>query len=241
MEKFYELSSSIIGKNCTTQLFVKGNFYNLPCLKLIVSKLLSYGIILGAVVVKVPQVIKIVDSRSAEGLSYPAYLLETIASSITFAYNIRANNAFSTYGETLFMTVQNVVITLLILLLNRKIIGFFLTMIAYSFFSFGLYTPALVDVKMMAILQASTIPIFVASRIPQILQTYSNGHTGQLSALTVLLVWLGSVARVFTTMQEVKDSLLLVGFCSAAFLNTIIAGQMVYYWRSKPAKKAKSD
>ena len=93
----------------------------------------------------------------------------------------------------------------------------------------------------MSVLQASTIPIFVASRIPQIMQTYSSGHTGQLSALTVMLVWLGSVARVFTTLQEVKDGLLLIGFASAAFLNTIIAGQMVYYWKSKPLKKSKAE
>jgi len=39
---------------------------------------------------------------------------------------------------------------------------------------------------------------------------YQNKSTGQLALITVLLAWAGNVARVFTTLQEVKDPLLLV-------------------------------
>lgn len=67
-------------------------------------------------VVKLPQIQKIVSARSARGLSFTAYALETLGYAISLAYAARSGFPFSTYGENLFMTAQNIVITLLILL-----------------------------------------------------------------------------------------------------------------------------
>jgi len=43
---------------------------------------------------------------------------------------------------------------------------------------------------------------------------------------------LGSLSRIFTTLQEVPDKLILYGFIAGFTLNAIIAAQMVYYWNS---------
>ena len=91
------------------------NFADAPCLKLAVSKGLGIGIITAASVVKVPQILKLVRSRSASGVSFLSYLLETASYLISLAYNIRNGFPFSTFGETAFILVQNVVITLLVL------------------------------------------------------------------------------------------------------------------------------
>lgn len=48
----------------------------------------------------------------------------------------------------------------------------------------------------------------------------------------------GSLSRIFTTLQEVDDKLILYGFISGFFLNAILALQMVYYWNA-PSEKAK--
>lgn len=42
----------------------------------------------------------------------------------------------------------------------------------------------------------------------------------------------GSLARVFTTIAEVDDPLILYGFLGGAFLNFVLAAQMVWYWNS---------
>jgi mannose-P-dolichol utilization defect protein 1 len=47
----------------------------------------------------------------------------------------------------------------------------------------------------------------------------------------------GSLSRIFTTIQEVDDKLILYGFIAGFILNAILAAQMVYYWNA-PAKKA---
>lgn len=38
---------------------------------------------------------------------------------------------------------------------------------------------------------------------------------------------LGSISRIFTTIQEVDDKLILYGFVAGFVLNLIMAGQMV--------------
>ncbi len=48
----------------------------------------------------------------------------------------------------------------------------------------------------------------------------------------------GSLSRIFTTLQEVDDKLILYGFISGFALNAVLALQMVYYWNA-PSAKAK--
>lgn len=56
---------------------------------------------------------------------------------------------------------------------------------------------------------------------------------------------LGSLSRIFTTLQEVDDKLILYGFIAGFALNAVLAAQMMYYWNSPrsthetPSKHAK--
>lgn len=47
---------------------------------------------------------------------------------------------------------------------------------------------------------------------------------------------LGSLARVFTTLQEVDDKLILYSFVAGFALNLVLALQMLYYWNQPSAK-----
>lgn len=42
----------------------------------------------------------------------------------------------------------------------------------------------------------------------------------------------GSLSRIFTTLQEVDDKLILYGFIAGFTLNVTLALQMLYYWKS---------
>lgn len=237
------LAIRVVGAECTTELLDKANYQHLPCVKLAVSKCLSLGIITGAMVVKVPQIVKIILSRSTQGLSGLSYLLETLAASITFGYNLRARNPFSTYGETFFMVLQNLVIMVLLGLYRRQMMRTVLLLSIYSVFMSSLLIPAYFTDATVRSLQALTIPLNMLSRLPQILIIWRHRGTGQLSALTVFLVWAGSMARVYTSFQETaKDRLLLLSFGLAALLNSVILVQLLYYWRepAEPKQKTKA-
>ncbi len=47
----------------------------------------------------------------------------------------------------------------------------------------------------------------------------------------------GSLSRIFTTLQEVDDKIILYGFIAGFALNAVLAAQMVYYWRSPTTAK----
>ena len=43
---------------------------------------------------------------------------------------------------------------------------------------------------------------------------YNNGHTGQLSFITCFMLFAGGCARIFTSLQETGDIILIINFSS---------------------------
>ena len=56
-------------------------------------------------------------------------------------------------------------------------------------------------VTVSAYFQAANIPMVVVGKMIQAISNYRQGHTGQLSAITVFLLAAGSLARIFTSIQ----------------------------------------
>lgn len=50
----------------------------------------------------------------------------------------------------------------------------------------------------------------------------------------------GSLSRIFTTLQEVDDKLILYGFIAGFILNAVLAAQMIYYWNAPATKNVKT-
>ena len=63
-----------------------------------------------------------------------------------------------------------------------------------TFFYLGL-DPKLCPVELLWYGQAINIPMIVVGKFMQIYANFSNGHTGQLSAITTFLLALGAIAR----------------------------------------------
>jgi mannose-P-dolichol utilization defect protein 1 len=225
---------SLLGDPCYSALLLDVDFAQHPeCVSLAISKVLGIAIITAASVVKVPQIIKLARSQSAEGLSFPSYLLETASFVITLAYNVRSGFPFSTYGEVGLILVQDVIITVLILWYTGRVsvAGAVLAALGASAYAM-MGNNELVDDGQMKQLQTVAGVLGVASKLPQILANYQQGGTGQLSAFAVFNYLAGSLSRIFTTLQEVDDQLILWGFIAGFSLNAILAFQMVYYWDS---------
>ncbi|RAL65004.1 hypothetical protein DID88_001594 [Monilinia fructigena] len=78
--------------------------------------------------------------------------------------------------------------------------------------AFALFSGNVLDMQQLAYLQAGAGVLGVASKLPQILTVWQEGGTGQLSAFAVFNYLAGSLSRIFTTLQEVDDKLILYGF-----------------------------
>lgn len=224
------VSKNHIGTKCTKALLVNFDYNNFECIKIAVSKALGLGIVLGSAVVKVPQIIKIFYSGSAAGLSLTAYMLELIAAIVTLAYNLRRETPFSTFGECFFIFAQNIIILAMMGAVKNQRLLYTVVIIFISILTSGLLLPGYVSDSLITKLQTATIPMLMCSRIPQIYAIWKEKSHGQLSIITVLLVALGSLARVYTALQETANDMILVGsFIIAAGLNNFIFLQIIYY------------
>ncbi|KAL7620839.1 hypothetical protein AAE478_009837 [Parahypoxylon ruwenzoriense] len=232
----HDLGVSIIGDVCYKKLILELDPTDLDCLKLAISKGLGIGIIGASSIVKVPQIIKLVQSQSSSGISFLSYLLETSSYLISLAYNVRNGFPFSTYGETALILGQNVIITILVLNYSGRASMGALFVAALAASVVTLFNGGILDMQTLSYLQAGAGVLGVASKVPQIAAIYQQGGTGQLSAFTVFNYLAGSLSRIFTTLQEVDDKLILYGFVAAFGLNLVLASQMVYYWNAPSAK-----
>lgn len=180
-----DLGVSIIGEQCYQTLLLDVALDDQDCLKLAISKGLGIGIVAASSIVKLPQILKLVRSRSAEGVSFLSYLLETSAYLITLAYNYRNEFPFSTYGETALILGQNVVISVLVLNFSGRasLAALFIAALAAS--AATLFAPNILDMQALGYLQAGAGVLSVASKLPQIAAIWQQGGTGQLSAFAV--------------------------------------------------------
>lgn len=225
-------------ESCYDEFFLNLNFLDVPCLKIVLSKGLGIGIILGSVMVKLPQILKLMGAKSAEGLSFKSVLLELLAITGTMAYSIANKFPFSAWGEALFLMMQTVTIGFLIQHYGGRSSRGLLFLVVY----FGLLVLVLSPVTPISVvtsMQASNVPAIIISRLIQAWSNFRNGHTGQLSAVSVFLLFAGSLARIFTSLQETGDSLMALTYVISSTCNGVIALQVLYYWNSSPERKKK--
>jgi mannose-P-dolichol utilization defect protein 1 len=157
---------------------------------------------------------------------------------VTCAYSYHNGFPFSTYGENIFLGIQNIAITLLIVYFPSSTLRRSasspgnLPKVAGAAIAFAASIGALVSLpkETVAFLQMTTLPLGLFSKLPQIAQNHRAQSTGQLSTFAVVAQILGCLARLFTTATEVKDTLVLASFFLALILNVVLGLQMwVYY------------
>ncbi|KAM5215242.1 mannose-P-dolichol utilization defect 1 protein isoform 5-T5 [Hipposideros larvatus] len=85
----------LLPEKCYDQILVQWDLLHVPCLKILLSKGLGLGIVAGSLLVKLPQVFKILGAKSAEGLSVKSVMLELVALTGTMVYSIVNNFPFS--------------------------------------------------------------------------------------------------------------------------------------------------
>ena len=96
-------------------------------------------------------------------------------------------------------------------------------------------------IDLVASLQTTTLFIFSASKVPQIVQAFRQKSTGKLDLFMVALQLLGSLTRVFTTLQSVDDFRYALGYIIGSTLSGIMCLQILMYGdkSATTAKKSK--
>ena len=78
-----------------------------PHILVCLLQVLGYAIVAGAGLLKVPQILGVLRSRSAQGLNLASFELENIGFSIHTAYGFVLGLPFSAFGEAVIILLQN--------------------------------------------------------------------------------------------------------------------------------------
>ncbi|KAL7700426.1 hypothetical protein NQL31_003396 [Lotmaria passim] len=201
-------------------------------LRYLISHCLSYAVVVGASILKVPQILKVLQNNKADGISLISIVVELLSYVVSTSWGIVQGLPFRDYGENFLITVQLVVLLLLVAKLQRKTRSACLAL-AVELLTFYAFAGDHVPRSVHETLLSGQVLLNMSSRVPQIYANYQTRCRGQLSFLTFFLAFGGGVARVMTTALNVSwekgKAIMLVQFGVAASLNAIILAQMLYY------------
>ncbi|XP_055859163.1 mannose-P-dolichol utilization defect 1 protein homolog [Episyrphus balteatus] len=238
-EAVKNLALYIMNEECYDNYFVDHDFLDVPCFKALLSKGLGMGIIAGSLLVKVPQVLKILANKSGEGISVMGVLLDLVAITFHMSYNFMNGYPFSAWGDAVFLILQTAAIAALIFFYGGSSAKAGVFLAAYSTIVYVLNS-GLTPLKIIFMAQSINIPIILVGKMTQAYTNYKNKSTGQLSAATCFMLLAGSLARIFTSIQETGDPMMVLTFGVSSFANAVIVAQMVYYWKKTGKKPIKT-
>lgn len=204
---------------------------------MLLSKALGCALIAGSLGVKVPQILKIWNAKNAEGLNLFSIFLDLFAITFSLSYSFVKGFPFTAWGDVSFLALQTAIIACLVLTYTGGIAKAFVFLTAYSTICYVLMGGT-APLQFLWSMQAFNIPIMVLGKMSQAYTNFQNGSTGQLSAVTCFMLFFGSLARIFTSVQETGDTMMIMTYCFSAVSNGVLVAQCIYYWNVEKPKAA---
>ncbi|XP_030295001.1 mannose-P-dolichol utilization defect 1 protein-like [Sparus aurata] len=228
------LVSFVMPKKCYEEIFVHLHMH-VPCLKFILNKIFGFWILLETFLAQPPQLVKILWRRSAAGISLTSALLQLYAFSWPVVYAMAHNFPLFAYAEKLLALAQTAAIVFLILHYRGDTLRGALFLSAYGgvIFLLGSYAVAAVTSAM----QASSVAALIGSKALQARTNHHNGHTGQLSTLSVLLSCAGSLGVAVMSLQETGGSFTTLSHMLSACLSCVLVVQVLCYSSAETPRK----
>ncbi|KAM3823918.1 mannose-P-dolichol utilization defect 1 protein isoform 2-T2 [Vipera latastei] len=206
----------LLPERCYEELVVNLNLLHVPCLKASLSKVLGLGVVAGSLVdAPDPEDPGGQERRGPELPFHPAG-----------AGGHQRHHGLQ-HGPRL--PLQTVSIGFMVQHFGghtRRGLAFLFTYFALLSLLLSPLTPSV----LVTTLQVSNMPTAATGRLLQAATNYQNGHTGQLSAITTFLLFAGSLARIFTSIQETGDLLMVLTYVVSLACHSLLLGQVLYYW-----------
>lgn len=226
---FETIVGNLLSPHCFEELVLKQHFFDLGCNKMLLSKLLGYAILVGSLLVKFPQIVKIYWNKSGVGVSVLAETIMLAAIFGSMAYGYTSEFPLSAYGDSYFLFIQTILVILLVLYYQRKYLAALTYLILCSSVTALMYQK-LLPPQLVGALAGLSLVFSLISRLWQSYCIYQAKSTGNLSAITMLMLFFGSIARIFTSIQETGDPTLIWTYILNTLANSLLIFQLGYYW-----------
>ncbi|XP_046452786.1 solute carrier family 66 member 3-like [Daphnia pulex] len=174
------------------------------------------------VVLKVPQIISLVNSKSTTGLSLSGTLLELTSFTIGLCYNVFSGYALSSYLEYPILVGQVLLLLVLLLHYSRRIGPKWLAAFGvYSAVVYALSTGMFPGALLVTLMSLCT-PLSATSRLVQIRTMHSSQNSESVSVLTWSIAVYTCVMRIFITLDRGFDAPLLANYSVSLILNLAV-------------------
>ncbi|EFX78929.1 hypothetical protein DAPPUDRAFT_320045 [Daphnia pulex] len=174
------------------------------------------------VVLKVPQIISLVNSKSATGLSLSGTLLELISFTIGLCYNVFSGYALSSYLEYPILVGQVLLLLALLLHYSQRIGPKWLAAFGvYSAVVYALSTGMFPGALLVTLMSLCT-PLSAASRLVQIRTMHRSQNSESVSVLTWSIAVYTCVMRILITLDRGFDAPLLANYSVSLILNLVV-------------------
>jgi len=194
------------------------------------SKFLGYGILVGSLFLQVPQLIKILKLRSVAGISRWSRYSEVPINTSSCIYHYLIKAPLSTWGENIIVLAQNLIIVCTCWIWDKQRVQKREMFAAVGALALLSAVQLSLPPSLLPLLIWLNIPFILGSTVPQIVQNFQQGHTGQLAILTCFMKLGGCVVRLFTTVTQIGlDPGLLIGYSAGASMNLTLMVQGIVY------------
>lgn len=202
--------------------FLTATLVDPRCKYLLLSKLVGYSIVLSGLFLKVPQVLDLFRFGKHQGLNIPVLLFESLGLKIIVAHNHSISLPFSTYGEAVFIYLQDIILIFSILYYRNNTNFLFFGLLVYAYISY--YILDLYSSSSAILSRAVEIvaPILTFLIVPQIWFNFRYPNLIGISAKTAGLGLLIACGRLITTLIEVDSTFYLANAFAAAFFESCL-------------------
>jgi len=223
-----------------------GSLTSGACAARLLSEAISVAVLLGSVLLKLPQILNILSSKNVEGLSYVSLVTAVPLSLTGCIYQYLKEKPPLSYAGDVSLLLQNAFLVILLWCYSKRKIS--LTHIVFAVVGFilvaviSLFLPS----EYQFLLVTSSLPLMLLAKVPQIVENARNASTSSLSAITTTLEFLGNLARIFTTLQHANfdatkiDYSMAINFFVGAFFAFVLLLQ-IFLYRETTSKKEKSS
>jgi len=224
----YRLLPSVCEKPDTFLSTIQAVLLSSLCFKASLSKGLGLGMVVFATVIKIPQVLKVARSKSAEGLSLAAMLVEQFGYVYNLATHYRESYPITTYGDFIAIMLQNMALLVLAFKFSKRTAQGVLVVSAFFAMLFFMCSE-LCPIEWLRFLTTLNALVSLGSRVPQIYANFAARSTGALSVVTTAGMAIGSCARVFTTYMDIPSRRILLGYVTSASCHLTLLTQILMY------------
>lgn len=210
-----------------------------------IAQTVGYLVGVGSFLLYTPIAVRLLRTKSAEGLTISTWWMKVTAFTCLDTYNIKNGFPLAAWSESLVNTVESGFVLCLVAYFQKQLnlTTFLLATTYVTASSWALFAPASFgpSPEVIALAQVFSIVLNTSALLPQLRQNFERQSSGDYSTITALVACAICGTRIYTTMELANgDPLLLLNYGVLFLLNVGLLAQVLYYGTQVEGKELAS-